>query len=122
MSPDGKTGRQLVGDLATDTGKPTDGGKTWAFTLRDGVKWEDGSDVTCADVKYGVSRTFAQTVITDGPTYAIAVLDIPKDKDGNSVYKGPYETSKNDTGGLRQGRGVLVDGKTITFHLAKPVR
>jgi peptide/nickel transport system substrate-binding protein len=96
-STDDKKANGIQGDLATDTGKATDGGKTWAFTLRDGAKWEDGSDVTCADIKYGVSRTFAQTVITDGPTYAISLLDIPKDKDGNSTYKGPYETSKNDT-------------------------
>ena len=31
----------------------------WTFTLRDGIKWQDGSAVTCDDVKYGVSRTFA---------------------------------------------------------------
>jgi len=92
LSKDGKTAGELVGDLATDTGKATDNGKTWSFTLRDGVKWEDGSDVTCADIKYGVSRTFAQTVITDGPTYAIPYLDIPKDSEGNPTYKGPYET------------------------------
>ncbi|GAA4357585.1 ABC transporter substrate-binding protein [Angustibacter luteus] len=120
MSPNGDAAGQLVGDLATDTGKATEEGKTWAFTLRDGVKWEDGSDVTCADVKYGVSRTFAQTVITDGPTYAISLLDIPKDKDGNSTYKGPYETSKNDTGAFDKAVECSADGKTITFHLAKP--
>jgi len=120
MSPNGDTAGELTGDLATDTGKPTEEGKTWAFTLRDGVKWEDGSDVTCADVKYGVSRTFAQTVITDGPTYAISLLDIPKDKDGNSTYKGPYETSKNDTGAFDKAVQCSADGKTITFHLAKP--
>ena len=47
MSPDGVKAGELVGDLATDTGKPTEEGKTWAFTLRDGVKWEDGKDITC---------------------------------------------------------------------------
>jgi peptide/nickel transport system substrate-binding protein len=120
MSPDGTKAGELVGDLATDTGKPTEEGKTWAFTLRDGAKWEDGSDVTCADVKYGVSRTFAQTVITDGPTYAISLLDIPKDAEGNSVYKGPYETSKNDTAAFDKAVECSSDGKTITFHLAKP--
>ncbi len=97
-----------------------DGGKTWAFTLRDGVKWEDGSDVTCADIKYGVSRTFAQTVITDGPTYAISLLDIPKDKDGNSIYKGPYETKNNDTASFDKAVECSSDGKTITFHLNQP--
>jgi len=117
MSPDGTKAGELVGDLATDTGKPTDGGKTWAFTLRDGAKWEDGSDVTCADVKYGISRTFAQTVITDGPTYAISLLDIPKDSEGNSTYKGPYETSKNDTAAYDKAVECSSDGKTITFHL-----
>jgi len=117
ISPDGTKAGELVGDLATDTGKASDGGKTWAFTLRDGAKWEDGSDVTCADIKYGVSRTFAQTVITDGPTYAISLLDIPKDKDGNPAYKGPYETKNNDTASFDKAVECSSDGKTITFHL-----
>ncbi|WP_426566115.1 ABC transporter substrate-binding protein [Angustibacter sp. McL0619] len=117
VSADGKTAGGLVGDLATDTGKPTNGGKTWAFTLRDGIKWQDGSDVTCADIKYGVSRTFAQSTITDGPTYAISLLDIPKAKDGTSVYKGPYETSGNDTAAFDKAVQCSSDGKTITFNL-----
>ncbi|MGN6612981.1 MAG: ABC transporter substrate-binding protein [Angustibacter sp.] len=120
MSPDGTKAGELVGDLATDTGKASDGGKTWAFTLRDGAKWEDGSDVTCADIKYGISRTFAQTVITDGPTYAISLLDIPKDKDGNPSYKGPYETKNNDTASFDKAVECSSDGKTITFHLNQP--
>jgi peptide/nickel transport system substrate-binding protein len=120
LDPDNEVANQLVGDLATDTGKPSNGGKDWAFTLRDGVKWEDGTDTTCADIKYGVSRTFAQTVITDGPTYAIGLLDIPKDSEGNSTYKGPYETSKNDTAAFDKAVECSADGKTITFHLSRP--
>jgi peptide/nickel transport system substrate-binding protein len=120
LSTDGTQANTVVPDLATDTGKPSDGAKTWAFTLRDGVKWEDGTDVTCADIKYGVSRTFAQTVITDGPTYAISLLDIPKDAEGNSTYKGPYETSKNDTAAFDKAVVCSPDGKTITFHLNQP--
>ena len=120
VSKDGITAGKLDPDLATDTGKPTEGGKTWAFTLKDGSKFEDGSPITCADVKYGVSRTFAQTVITDGPTYAISLLDIPKDAEGNSTYKGPYETAKNDTAAYDKAVECSADNKTITFHLAKP--
>ncbi|GAA4357964.1 ABC transporter substrate-binding protein [Angustibacter luteus] len=120
ISRDGNEAGKLVGDLASDTGKASNGGKTWAFTLRDGAKWQDGSDSTCADIKYGVSRTFAQTVITDGPTYAISLLDIPKDKDGNSTYKGPYVTSNNNTAAFDKAVSCSSDGKTITFNLAKP--
>lgn len=120
VSKDEKAAGEIVPDLATDTGKPTDGGKTWAFTLKDGPKFEDGSPITCADVKYGVSRTFAQTVITDGPTYAISLLDIPKDAEGNSTYLGPYESAKNDTSAFDKAVECSPDNKTITFHLAKP--
>ncbi len=120
LSKDGKTAGELVGDLASDTGTATDGGKTWTFALRSGAKWEDGSDVTCADIKYGISRTFAQSVVSDGPTYAIQLLDVPKDKDGNPTYKGPYETANNDTAGFDKAIECAADGSTITFHLAVP--
>ena len=40
----------FVCDLCTEMPKPTDGGKTWTFTLRDGVKWHDGSALTAFDV------------------------------------------------------------------------
>jgi len=119
-STDDKKANGIQGDLATDTGKSSDGAKTWAFTLRDGAKWEDGTDVTCADIKYGISRTFAQTVITDGPTYAIDLLDIPKDADGNSTYKGPYETANNNTAAFDKAVVCSADNKTIAFNLAKP--
>src|SRR5258706_7375483 len=36
----------FVCDLCTAMPKPADGGKTWAFTIRYGVKWHDGSALT----------------------------------------------------------------------------
>jgi peptide/nickel transport system substrate-binding protein len=118
-SPDNAAASKLVADLATDTGTPSDGAKTWNFTLRDGVTFEDGSPITCADVAYGASRTFATDVISEGPTYAIAYLDIPTDADGSSAYKGPYKK----TGQALYDKAVTcsADGKTITFHLKAPV-
>jgi peptide/nickel transport system substrate-binding protein len=106
-------------DLATDTGKVTDGGKVWKFTLKDGVKWEDGSDVTCEDLKYGISRTFAVDVITGGPAYALQFLDIPKDAKGSSVYKGPYV--KDAAGQAAFDKAVTCAGKTVTYNLGQPV-
>jgi peptide/nickel transport system substrate-binding protein len=113
----GAEGVTIVPDMATDLGTPTNGGKTWAFTLRDGVTFEDGTAVGCADIKYGVSRTFAQDVITDGPTYAISLLDIPSAEDGSSVYKGPYVTEGNDIAAFDKAITCSTDNKTITFNL-----
>ncbi|HEY1258749.1 MAG TPA: ABC transporter substrate-binding protein [Stellaceae bacterium] len=40
----------FVCDLCTVMPKPTDGGKTYTFKIRDGVKFADGSPLTAADV------------------------------------------------------------------------
>ena len=119
-SPDGELSTELTPDLATDTGQASDGAKTWTFTLKDGVTFEGGSPITCADVKYGVSRTFATDIITDGPSYAITMLDIPTDKDGNSVYQGPYATKGNDVAAFDKAV-ECPDDKTVVFHLKAPV-
>ncbi len=118
LSPDDNEAGTLVPDMATDIGTATEDGKVWSFTLKDGMKFQDGTPITCAEVKYGVSRTFATDIITDGPTYAISMLDIPKDKDGSSAYKGPYD----GTGQELYDEAVTCsdDMKTITFNLAQP--
>jgi peptide/nickel transport system substrate-binding protein len=108
---------KLVGDMATDTGTVSNGGKQWAFTLKDGLKWQDGKPVTADDVKYGISRTFATDVITGGPNYAIAFIDIPSAADGSSSYKGPYAKTGQDL----YDKAVTVSGNTITFKLKQPV-
>jgi len=56
-------------------------------------------------------------VITDGPTYAISLLDIPKDAKGDSTYKGPYTASGNDTAAFDKAVQCSSDNKTITFNL-----
>ncbi len=40
----------FVCDLCTQTPQPTDGGRTYTFKIRDGVKWHDGTPLTAADV------------------------------------------------------------------------
>jgi peptide/nickel transport system substrate-binding protein len=104
---------KLYPDLATDVGRTADRGKTWSFRLRTDATWQDGTPVTCADIKYGVSRTFANDVITTGPTYAIAWLDIPADPDGTSSYKGPYTKQ----GQAAFDRAIDCTPTSITFHL-----
>jgi peptide/nickel transport system substrate-binding protein len=117
FSADAKEGTSIVPDLATDLGTPNADATSWSFTLRDGAKFQDGKAITCEDIKYGTSRTFATDVINQGPTYAIAYLDIPSDADGSSSYKGPYTKVGQDL----FDKAVTCDGTKITFNLNKPV-
>lgn len=117
----GKDGTTLVADMATDLGTASDDLKTWSFTLRDGILWEDGSEVTCADIAYGVSRTFAAEVTAgEGPMYALSYLDIPEgDSDFGSAYPGPWLADADQQALFDEA--VSCDGKTITFNLKVPV-
>ncbi|MGB9375498.1 MAG: ABC transporter substrate-binding protein [Jiangellales bacterium] len=117
VDPYGESDNGLLPDLATDTGRPNDDATAWEFTLRDDATWEDGSAITCEHVAYGVSRTFAQDVVTDGPVYAIDLLDIPTLEDGSSAYEGPY----TGIGQEHFDRAVSCDGTTITFVLNRPM-
>jgi len=107
----------LAPDLATDTGRVALGGKAWSFTLRSGATWQDGKPVTCADVKYGISRTYATTQIVGGLTYALDFLDVPRKVDGSSTYAGPYDK----TGQAAFDKAVTCVGRTIIFRLARSV-
>ncbi|MFD1662662.1 ABC transporter substrate-binding protein [Streptomyces caeni] len=105
----GKAGAELTPDLATGLAKVTDGGKTYTYTLRDGVTWEDGKPITSKDIKYGIERVWAQDVLSGGPVYLKDVLD-PKGE-----YQGPYKDTSKDKLGLKAID--TPDDKTIVFHL-----
>jgi peptide/nickel transport system substrate-binding protein len=106
----GDASNEIVPDLATDLGKASDGGKTWTYTLKKGLKYEDGTEITAADVKYAVERSFDKTVFPDGPAYFDAMLDYPKG------YRGPYKDPDMNTDSAIE----TPDKYTIVFHLKKP--
>jgi peptide/nickel transport system substrate-binding protein len=105
----GEKGAGVSPDLATDVAKVSDDGKTYTYTLRDGVTWEDGKPITSKDVKYGIERGWAQDVLAGGPTYLKEVLD----PDGK--YEGPYKDKSADKLGLKSIE--TPDDKTIVFKL-----
>jgi peptide/nickel transport system substrate-binding protein len=116
LDPDDASPTGLLPDLATDTGRPNEDATVWEFTLREDAVWQDGSPVTCEQVAYGVSRSFATDVITDGPLYSVDLLDIPVLGDESSAYKGPYD----GTGQELFDDAVACDGQTIRFRLKRP--
>jgi peptide/nickel transport system substrate-binding protein len=117
ISTDPKEANTPTPDLATDAGTASNGAKTWSFTIKDGVKWQDGKAITCADFKYGASRVFATDVITGGPNYILSYLDVPVDpKTSLPSYLGPYKK----TGQAAFDKAVTCSGKTITYHFNKP--
>ncbi|MER6164678.1 ABC transporter substrate-binding protein [Streptomyces violaceorubidus] len=107
----GKAGAGVVPDLATATAKVSDDGKTYTYTLRDGITWEDGKPITSKDVKYGIERVWAQDVLSGGPTYLKEVLD------PEATYQGPYKDKSADKLGLKAIE--TPDDKTIVFKLPK---
>ncbi|WP_455771528.1 ABC transporter substrate-binding protein [Streptomyces nigra] len=104
----GEAGNELVPDLASAPGEPSDGGKTWTYKLRPGLKYEDGTPITSKDVKYAVERSnFARDVLSLGPSYFQQFLE------GGDKYKGPYK-DKSDKG---ISSIQTPDDTTIVFKL-----
>jgi peptide/nickel transport system substrate-binding protein len=104
LGQSGEDGPKLVGDLATNAGQTTDGGRTWTYHLRPGLKFSDGTPITSADVAYGISRSFTPAY-SDGLPYLQNLLD------PSHVYKGP-------TASRPLAPGVSTpDGQTIVIGL-----
>ncbi|WKK22671.1 ABC transporter substrate-binding protein [Streptomyces olivoreticuli] len=107
---DGKP--KLVGDLATDTGQSSDGGRTWTYHLKDGIAWEDGQPIIAEHVKYGIERTFGPGFEL-GPTYWPEWLTGSEDRTAAvKKYGGPKD------GDLKAIE--TPDDKTIVFHFPEP--
>ncbi|MCM2411890.1 ABC transporter substrate-binding protein [Streptomyces sp. RKAG290] len=104
---DGAAGSKVVPDLATDLGRPSKNATVWTYTLKDGLKYEDGSAITSADIKYGIERSFAAELSGGAPYLRDWLI-------GGAGYQGPYKDKK----GLDSIE--TPDAKTIVFHLNKP--
>ncbi|MBJ6634581.1 ABC transporter substrate-binding protein [Streptomyces sp. I5] len=102
----------VVGDIATDAGQSSEGGKVWTYKLKDGIKDEDGNPITSADVRHTIERLYSK-VIFDGPTFVQSWLS------GNDYRKalpdGPYK-------GKHLPDTVLEtpDDKTVVFKFSQP--
>ena len=67
----GGEGAQLVPNLAKSLPTPTDGGKTYAFRLRRGIRYSNGAEVKASDVRSTFERLFRSH--TPRPQYFAAI-------------------------------------------------
>ncbi len=100
-------GMVLIPDLATKW-VPNDDFTEWVFTLREGVRYEDGTDVTCDDVRYGMLRSMDRDTFPGGASYSNEYFE------GGKNYKGPITSGSTDF------PGITCDGQDITIAMSKP--
>jgi peptide/nickel transport system substrate-binding protein len=96
----GTAGTQLVPDLATEIPQPTDGGKTYTFNIRKGIKFSDGTTMKPSDFV----TTFERQFTVPGPT---------------SFYSGIVGADKCTAKHCDLSQGVVADDNayTLTIHL-----
>ena len=104
---DDETGNMvLVPDLATDLGQPNDDYTEWTFTLKPGIKYENGDEISSKDIGYAVASSLDCSVWVDCPSnYLLSTLE------GASDYK---------EGGPMPSGIVTPDDLTITFKFTSP--
>jgi peptide/nickel transport system substrate-binding protein len=118
---------KVVADLATDTGTTKDEGKTWSFTLKKGVKWQDGTAITCADLQYGLSRSYDASLVAGGGGVGLTYfgdgsynLIDPSDPsyDLATEYTGPLTGTPEAQAHFE--KAASCSGDTITYHFQNP--
>jgi len=106
---DEETGNQvLVPDLSVDLGVANDDYTEWTFTLKDGIKYQDGTPIVAADIEYAVERSLDCATNLDCPANYLI---------GDSGLLGAGDGSKapGDIAGVE-----ATDEKTIVFKFAQP--
>jgi YVTN family beta-propeller protein len=95
-------GLTLVPDLATTLPHPADGGRTYTFTLRRGIRYSNGTPVEASDFRRGIQR---QLSFGAYPAYYEGILGAP------ACHRHPRRCDLS--------AGIVTDDAagTVTFHL-----
>jgi peptide/nickel transport system substrate-binding protein len=103
----GLQGTQIVPDLAVSVPKPANGGKTYKFTVRTGIRYSNGTTLKASDFTNVFERMFKVHGPTAGSFYS-------------SILGASACLTKPATCDL--SKGVVADNanNTVTFHLIRP--
>jgi peptide/nickel transport system substrate-binding protein len=102
----GARGTELVPDLAESIPPATDGGRTYQFKLRPGIRFSNGKTVAPSDFTYTMERQFKAAAPASGFYQGLV--------GGDACAKTPKRCDLS--------KGVVADdaGGTVTFHLTEP--
>src|SRR6478735_5626842 len=103
----GTEGTKLVPDLATSIPKPTDGGRTYTFTIREGIKFSNGKELKPSDVKYTFVRLFKIGQSPNAGSWYNVIVG------GDACVKTPKSCNLD--------KGIVVNDAngTVTFNLTR---
>ncbi|MDY3895679.1 MAG: peptide ABC transporter substrate-binding protein, partial [Candidatus Fimenecus sp.] len=95
----------------------SDDGLTWTFTMRDGLKWSDGTELNAKDFEYTFKRLANVELAAPYAETVIGMIDGYQDAIGN-----PDDDGKTTTTPDPEKLNVVAseDGKTLTIKLAYP--
>ena len=95
----------------------SDDGLTWTFTMRDGLKWSDGSDLTAKDFEYSFKRLADPNTAAPYAETAVGMIAGFDEAQGNPDAEGNPTTDPNPDA-LQVT--ASEDGKTLTIVLSYP--
>jgi len=103
----GADGASVVPDLATSIPTPTDGGRTYTFQLRRGIRYSTGEVVQPSDIRRAIERLY-RLGGADSPLYYDVIVG------GAACRARPARCNL--------ARGIVADAaaNTVTVHLTRP--
>ncbi len=92
-------------------------GLTWTFTMRDGLKWSDGTELNAKDFEYTFKRIVDVNLAAPYGETVLGMVEGYQDAIGNPDKEGKTTTTPNtDLLNVKASE----DGKTLTIKLAYP--
>lgn len=95
----------LVPDLATSIPIPSNGGRTYAFTLRSGIRFSNGATVKASDIKRGIVRALS---IDPGHVASSRIIGVKECIDSPKTCNLDHGVEVDDASG------------SVVFHLSEP--
>ncbi len=116
MTPSLKDGKAIPA-AAKDQPKISSDGKSYTYTIRDGLKFSDGSPLTVADFKYGWERLCDPATAGE---YAFTGYIVDGCEAWNSMDPKKDDKAKLDAARTKFLDNVQTSGNDITFKLTEP--